>query len=510
MGGERERDWRAFADLGCVVGGGAVMFWIAARVDLLPRLLGSSTATDPVALRRAVLLLAIITLALGLFGYRRWREASRSRAATVRWAHRDPITGVADRTVAQVRLQRALQVAPEGVAVIVVDLDGFKTVNESYGHDAGDRLLAAVAQRLQGAVGAGHLLARLESDAFVVVCEDGVEAVRIGDRLNESLVPSFVVEGEEVWLTAGIGVAVADSGADSPSTLLRDADAALGCAKAAGRGQQFVLDRSMRAARTTKDEIVQRLRFALRRGEFRLAYQPVVSAADEQLVGVEALLRWDGPAGMVAPERFVPLLEETGLIVPVGTWVLEEACRQAARWQRAGADLTVACNVSPRQLAQPDFASVVRKAVAAAGADPGRLCIEITEEALIEDLEVVRRELARIRGVGVRVAVDDFGTGYSSVSYVRALALDSLKIDKSFVKGVTAGAEDAAIAHAVIKMAHALGLSTVAEGVETVDELRRLQALGCDFVQGFYFAAALPAAAIDDLLARRDAEALLA
>jgi EAL domain-containing protein (putative c-di-GMP-specific phosphodiesterase class I) len=223
------------------------------------------------------------------------------------------------------------------------------------------------------------------------------------------------------------------------------------------------------------------------------------------MVGVEALLRWEDPLrGQVQPDDFVPLLEETGLIVPVGAWVLEEACRQAAVWRRSGppaADLTISVNVAPGQLAQPDFAATVARALETTGANPRHLCLEITEAALITDVEAVRRQLGQVRDLGVRLAVDDFGTGYSSVGYVRQLPLDSVKIDKSFVQGLTAGVEDAAIAQAIIKMAHALGLTTVAEGVESADELARLQQLGCDVVQGFYFAAPLTADAIDGLMA---------
>jgi len=268
-------------------------------------------------------------------------------------------------------------------------------------------------------------------------------------------------------------------------------------------GDEVVLDLSTGAS-GDRHELVERLRAALDLGQFRLRYQPLVSTNDARVVGVEALLRWEDPLrGQVQPDDFVPLLEETGLIVPVGGWVLEEACRQAALWRRSGqpaADLSVSVNVAPRQLMQPDFVATVARALETTGANPRQLCLEITEAALIQDIDAVRRELAKVRDLGVRLAVDDFGTGYSSVGYVRQLPLDSVKIDKSFVQGLTAGAEDAAIAHAIIKMAHALGLSTVAEGVESAEELSRLQQLGCDMVQGFYFAAPLTADAVDDLM----------
>jgi len=258
------------------------------------------------------------------------------------------------------------------------------------------------------------------------------------------------------------------------------------------------------AASADDRDLVQRLRAALRLGQFRLRYQPLVSTTGGHMVGVEALLRWEDPLrGQVQPDDFIPLLEETGLIVPVGAWVLEEACRQSAAWRRSGrpaAELTISVNVAPRQLAQTDFAATVARALEMTGANPAQLCLEITEAALIQDMDAARRELGKVRDLGVRLAVDDFGTGYSSVGYVRQFPLDSVKIDKSFVQGLTSGVEDAAIAQAIIRMAHALGLSTVAEGVESADELSRLQQLGCDLVQGFYFSAPLTADAVDDLM----------
>ena len=314
----------------------------------------------------------------------------------------------------------------------------------------------------------------------------------------------FGVDGEELWLTACIGVAVDDGGGESAGSLLRDAEVALERAQSSGPGHHLLLDRSARAARADRHDLVQRLRAALRLGQYRLRYQPLVSTTDGHMVGVEALLRWEDPLqGQVQPDDFIPLLEESGLIVPVGAWVLEEACRQAAAWRRSGppaAELGISVNVSPRQLAQPDFSATVARALEVTGANPRQLCLEITEAALIEDVDAARRELGKLRDLGVRLAVDDFGTGYSSVGYVRQFPLDSVKIDKSFVHGLTAGAEDAAIAQAIIKMAHALGLTTVAEGVENADELARLQQLGCDQVQGFYFSAPLTADAVDGLL----------
>jgi len=453
----------------------------------------------------AVAVVVVLAGAAVLLSYRSWR-GGRDDAA--RWAHRDALTGLPDRVVFQQRLQAALdRPGRRCVGAFLIDVDRFRHVNLGYGNRAGDDVLASIAERLHAVLGADDLLVRLAGDQFAVASPslyDGRHADQVADRVRQALVRPFNVDGERVWLTACIGVAINDGEGNSASSLQRDAEAALRRAQASGPGHHVLFDRSTRAARADRDDLVQRLRAALRLGQFRLRYQPLVSTTDGHIVGVEALLRWNDPVrGQVQPDDFVPLLEETGLIVPVGAWVLEEACRQAAAWRRSGppaADLTISVNVAPSQLIRPDFAATVARALETTGANPRQLCLEITEAALIQDFDAVRRELAKVRETGVRLAVDDFGTGYSSVGYVRQFPLDSVKIDKSFVQGLTAGAEDAAIAQAIIKMAHALGLSTVAEGVESAEELTRLQQLGCDLVQGFYFSAPLSADAVDGLM----------
>jgi diguanylate cyclase (GGDEF)-like protein len=482
------------------------MLFVAVRFGIPGRLFDARRA-DATGLQQPLLLLGLIALALILFGYRRWRESASRMASATRLAHSDALTGLPDRVVFQQRLQAALERPARGcVGILVADIDRFRLVNASYGQRAGDDVLAGIAQRLQAVLGSEDLLVRLAGDQFAVLCPniyDGRHAEQVAERVRHSLVRPFAVEGEQLWLTACVGIAVEDTAGQSAS-LLRDAEAALERAQAAGPGHHVLLDHSSRAATATRQEMVQRLRAALRLGQFRLRYQPLVSTTDGHIVGVEALLRWEDPLrGQVQPDDFIPLLEETGLIVPVGAWVLEEACRQAAAWRRQGppaAELTISVNVSPRQLAQPDFAATVARALETTGANPRLLCLEITEAALITDVEAARRELAKLHDIGVRLAIDDFGTGFSSVGYVRQFPIDSLKIDKSFVQGLTAGAEDAAIAQAIIKMAHALGLTAVAEGVESADVLARLQQLGCDHVQGFYFAGPLAADAVEGLL----------
>jgi diguanylate cyclase (GGDEF)-like protein len=506
MAGRGDRGWWAAADLGCLAAGCAAMLFVAVRFGVPGRLFDSRQA-DATGLQQPLLLLGLIALALVLFGYRRWRESARSASVT-RLAHSDALTGLPDRVVFQQRLRAALERPARGcVGVLVADIDRFRVVNASYGQRAGDDVLAGIAQRLQAVLGPEDLLVRLAGDQFAVLCPniyDGRHAEQVGERVRQSLVRPFAVDGEHVWLTACMGLAVEDTAGHSASSLLRDAEAALERAQSAGPGHHVLLDNSSRAATATRQEMVQRLRAALRLGQFRLRYQPLVSTTDGHIVGLEALLRWEDPLrGQVQPDDFIPLLEETGLIVPVGSWVLEEACRQAAAWRRQGppaADLTISVNVSPRQLAQPDFAATVARALETTGANPRLLCLEITEAALITDVDAARRELAKLHDLGVRLAIDDFGTGFSSVGYVRQFPIDSLKIDKSFVQGLTSGAEDAAIAQAIIKMAHALGLTAVAEGVESADVLARLQQLGCDLVQGYYFAAPLAVHAVEGLL----------
>jgi diguanylate cyclase (GGDEF)-like protein len=505
MAGRTDRGWQLAADLGCLAAGCAAMFLVAARFDLLGRLTGARG--DATTLGQPLLLLALVGLALLLFGYRRWRERDAT-SAVARLVHRDALTGLPDRVVFQEGLQSALGGAQTGcVAVLVLDVDRFRLVNASYGNRAGDELLANLAERLDAVLGPDDLLVRLGGDQFAVLCPslyDTRHAEQVGERVRQSLVRPFGLGNEQIWLSVSVGMAVADGAGESATELLREAELALERAQAAGTGRHVIVDRSARAASANHQELVQRLRAALRLGQFRLRYQPLVATLDGHMVGVEALLRWEDPLrGQVQPDDFIPLLEESGLIVPVGTWVLEEACRQLALWRRRGgsaAELSVSVNVSPCQLLQPDFASTVARALEKAGANPSQLCVEVTEAALITDIDAARRELAKLRELGVRLAVDDYGTGYASVSYIRQLPIDVVKIDKTFVQGLTAGAEDAAIAQAIIKMAHALGLTTVAEGVETGEELARLQNLGCDLVQGYYFSAPLSADALDGVL----------
>jgi len=396
------------------------------------------------------------------------------------------------------------------VAVLFLDLDRFKSVNDNFGHATGDHLLSAVADRLREAVRADDLLARLGGDEFVVICREITypgEAQTIAERILLSLAHPFFVKGVELSVSTSIGIAMSESLSkkkDSPDSLLQDADAAMYKAKEQGPGGYALFDRSMRAARVNRNKVERRLREAIENDEFALVYQPILSVTDERIVGVEALLRWHEPhRGTISPAEFVPQLEETGLIVQVGEWALEQACNQVKAWDDAFphiGPLRVSVNVSPRQLVHASFGDVVTRVLQRSGARPSQLCLEITEAALMGDVVSAWAGLRKVKAAGVALAIDDFGTGYSSVAYVRNFALDELKIDQSFVRGLSSGVEDAAIVKAVIHMAHALGLATVAEGVETPEQLAELRSLGCDWAQGYYFSRPQPPEEIESVL----------
>jgi diguanylate cyclase (GGDEF)-like protein len=392
------------------------------------------------------------------------------------------------------------------VAVVLLDLDRFKLVNDSWGHSAGDRVLVAVAERLGQAVRTGDTVARFGGDEFVVV-RDGVggpwEAARFAERLVQSVTGELPIHGEEVYLSASLGVAVSDSG-DTAEGLLRDADAAMYTAKERGRGRVELFDADARGRAASRLAAEAAMRRAVDREEFTVLYQPIVSVTDERVVGAEALVRWDPPGEeRVSPTEFIPLAEETGLIVPLGQWVLEQVCDQLRRWHDAGLDPgTLAVNLSARQLSAGSFASSASLAMRRNRLTPGTLSFEITESVLMEDVEFSIESLVGLKALGVRLAVDDFGTGYSSLAYLKRLPLDSLKIDRAFVDGLGTDPNDSAIVAAVVAMAGALGLSVVAEGVETVRQLEELRRLGCDRAQGFLFAKPLAATEFERFIAR--------
>jgi diguanylate cyclase (GGDEF)-like protein/PAS domain S-box-containing protein len=427
----------------------------------------------------------------------------------VRQALNDPLTGLANRALFADRLEHALahgQRPGVTVAILVIDLDGFKDINDSLGHDAGDDLLMIAGMRLQGHARPGDTVARLGGDEFGVLLEDiaADEAVRSAEALLEGLATPIVLRDRDLTPTASIGIAIA-AGEDA-ETLLRNADTAMYAAKRQGKGRYALFEPAMHATVIERLDLAADLSRAVEKGQLHLCYEPQISLASGRICCLEALVRWRHPArGEVSPGEFIPLAEDTGMILAIGRWVLREACRQVKAWQErwpAPAPLTIAVNLSARQLQHPGIVDEVRAALAAAGLDPQSLVLEITETAIMEHLDAAITLLTELRRLGVRLALDDFGTGYSSLSYLQRLPVDILKIDRSFVAGVARSTEDSALARGILTLGQTLGLETVAEGIETAEQLAALRALGCQLGQGYLFARPLGPAAVDALLER--------
>jgi diguanylate cyclase (GGDEF)-like protein/PAS domain S-box-containing protein len=434
-------------------------------------------------------------------------ERKRSEEEIRNQALHDPLTGLANRTLLIERvkhwLERAERTGGRG-AVLFVDLDHFKIVNDGLGHDCGDQVLIEVAARLQKAVRPSDTVARVGGDEFVVFCEDSAgdaTALELVERLFDSLATPFSIDGSERDITASIGITFASAG-DSPAALVRDADAAMYRAKERGRARFELFDETMRERSLRWLETEHELRRAIPAGELYNLYQPLI-APDGQPIGFEALVRWRHPVrGTIAPADFIPVADESGLIVALGRLVLEEACREAARWppNGAGEPLSISVNLSARQVAHPGLVETVVEVLEQTGLEPQRLKLEITETVLIEDTETALETLEKLKTLGVSLVLDDFGTGYSSLGYVKRFPIDVLKIDRSFVEKLGRGREDDAIVGAVLSMGRALGLEVVAEGVETGDQARQLQSMGCSLAQGFLFARPLTGDAAVELI----------
>ena len=383
------------------------------------------------------------------------------------------------------------------IAVLFIDLDNFKVVNDSLGHGAGDELLVELGTRLRTAIRPSDTIARFGGDEFVVLCEDitsARDAVMVGQRIVEAASEPFTLAGREMFVSASVGVALALDGEATPETLLRDADVAMYRAKERGRGRVEVFDEALRARIVERLDLENGLRRALQRDELRVYYQPEMSLSDDRVVAVEALVRWQHPErGLLEPAQFVPLAEETGLIVDIGNWVLGQACAQVAQWRAAGAKLDVAVNVSAKQLIQGDIVDVVRGALASSGLPADALCLEITESAVMRDPEAALAALTLVKELGVKIALDDFGVGFSSLAQLKEmLPLHALKVDRSFISGLPDDERNSAIVAAVVMMATTLGLTAIAEGVETEAQAIQARALGCDISQGYFFTAPQP------------------
>jgi len=433
-------------------------------------------------------------------------ERKRMERELAHQALHDSLTGLPNRVLLTDRLVHGLAGSRRRgsrLGVMFVDIDHFKAVNDSLGHTIGDDLLARAAERISAAIRPGDTVARFGGDEFVVVCDDVsvLKTEQIAGRVLASLSRPYLIGSHEVNASASLGLAVADEDA-TPESLLRDADAAMYRAKERGRGRIESFDHALRSKAQRRLALTSALRHALERDEFAVDYQPIVNLSSGIMEGAEALVRWHHPAlGLVAPDEFIPLAEESGVIVPLGAWVLEQACRELAGWQAGAPALTVAVNLSVRQVLTPDLAGVIASVLRRTGVRPADLCLELTESMFIDDADYAGRMLAGLKSLGVRLAIDDFGTGYSSLSYLKRYPVDAVKVDRAFVDGLGTDPHDSALVAAIVAMADALGLEVTAEGVETGDQLANLRRLQCRRAQGFYLAPPMPAAELTKLVA---------
>jgi len=434
------------------------------------------------------------------------------RADVIRYqAVHDPLTSLPNRALFQDRLVQALARSGAQVAVVLLDIDNFKLVNDSLGHSAGDELLMQIAPRLQTALRPDDTIARLGGDEFVVLLHeipDERSAARVAERIVAAFELPFELSAGEHFAKASLGIAIAGAEGSEPASLIRDADAAMYHAKARGRARFEIFDRAMRARTVERLSVENDLRRALSRQELHVVYQPIVSLRDSSIVSVEALLRWEHPTrGLLLPLDFISVAEESGLIEPIGRFVLDSACSQAACWHALRPDsrpLGISVNLSVRQLTQRNFQMTVATALAGSRIEPSSLCLEITESVLLEESQGVADTIRQLSRLGVRFVLDDFGTGYSSLAYLAGLPIDGLKVDQSFVRSLGTDDRSTAITTAIVRMAQALSLEVIAEGVEAAHQLRALRVLRCELGQGYLFHRPLAAEAVTELLLAED------
>ncbi|MEO0494783.1 MAG: EAL domain-containing protein [Actinomycetota bacterium] len=440
-------------------------------------------------------------------------EQRETEQSLIKKAFHDELTGLANKALLLDRMTQAFAISRrtgQTTGVLFIDLDGFKTVNDTLGHHVGDTALTKVAERLTAIVRPGDTLARIGGDEFVILCPgtDGARgASTVARRVLNAIKKPFVLDGQEVGLGCSIGIATTD-GTDAPDAVLDRADTAMYEAKHGGKGRYAIHDLAEQSIEVHRNDVEAALRHAIEHDELRLHYQPELDLETGRIVGFEALVRWQGPDGrLVPPAEFIPLAEETGIIVELGRWVIAEACRQASRWRVHRTPdqepIRIWVNLSARQLGDPELVGFVEEAVAAAGITTDEICMEITESALMGDAESATEQLDQLRRLGISLGIDDFGTGWSQFEYLNRLPLDVLKIDRYFVHGLGVDKNAAVIVNAIIELAHALGLIVIAEGVETREQLEVLEELDCDQALGFYFSEPREAAAFEQALTGR-------
>ncbi len=427
-------------------------------------------------------------------------------------AFHDALTGLPNRPLITDRIGKAIWRSKRRedylFAVLSIDLDSFKVINDGLGHLAGDRLLLAIAKRLEDGLRTNDSIARVGGDEFIILL-DGLkhdhDAANVAKRLSDALAKPYRLCGQQVFTTPSIGIALSSTGYDRPEDMIRDADTAMFKAKTAGRGKFQVFDRAMHEQAIERLQLEGALRYAIDSRQFIVHYQPIVNLESGLLAGFEALVRWPHPTrGLMHPAQFIPIAEETGLIIGIGKWVLEEACEQLKQWSRKFAEhapLMMSVNLSGRQLAQPDMIDNARRAIERSQVDATRLKLEITESVLMEHAGAAGKQLQALRELGIGLSIDDFGTGYSSLSYLHRFSLDTLKVDQSFISEIREAGQKPQVVQAIVSLAHNLDMDVVAEGVTSQAQLEAARSLGCEYGQGFYFSPPIPAIQADEMIA---------
>ncbi len=461
------------------------------------------TASSGPAVQILLIVFPLSSFLLAVFLWKARFHISQLEAQQAEVIHKagvDPLSNLPNRLFFQQLLENAVAQCSHDapIALIAIDIDGFKCVNDGHGHGAGDRLITGIAQRIKRVVRDGDCLARLGGDEFALMLiniDNAAQCAAMAHRIHDAMIAPFDLGSAQVFVTVSLGVALCPQDGDTPDTLSQAADLALYRAKHEGRNRFAFFDKAMEQKLHLGKTIEDDLRNAIKRDELTIAYQPLLSACGTRMQGLEALVRWQHPElGMVPPEDFIPLAESRGLVVPLGQWVLRRACHDARRWP----GLRIAVNVSPVQFRQRGFVDTVKAILDATGLDPNRLDLELTEGVLIQDAEQAEAIIMELRALGIRMGLDDFGSGYSSMIYLRRFAFDKIKIDRAFLGSLETSGEGAIILESIVSLGHALGLTVTAEGVEFAEQVEFLQKLGCDELQGYYFAPPLTAREIDE------------